>query len=139
MRATLATPYDDSNHYSCYRDEVEELEAYSIEELYQRMAQVVVAHMLRGEDAEKCTWDRQKKENFTVEFSNIYVEIAPYSVEKMKASKAFQEIGVAREKKWAEEAKIKKENEARAVLARAKAQEERDRQEFLRLSKKFGK
>jgi hypothetical protein len=138
--ATSSHPYKDDNYYLCYRvDDPEKLSADSIESLYEKMGDAAVNHMLHGEKMyAQSAWDHPLEE-FTIEFSNIFVEVEIYSEEKMKASKTFQAIGAERERQRAIDAKRKAEEDERRRIWLEQEKERKDREEFERLSKKYAK
>lgn len=114
------------------------LEADSIEALYEQMAKERVGWILHAE--KRCKKDvRKSMEDFFVRFSNIYVEVEDFSNEKLEATKTYQERGAARDAFWKREREQQEKERQRRIEWGAKQKEERDKAEFIRLSKKFGK
>jgi hypothetical protein len=135
--------YYDNDNYLCSSDDgslEEYLCADSIEELYEKMAKCLVDWKITGE--ERCKNDSfglYAKDTFDVEFSPIYIYVDEYSSEKLKATKTYQEIGVARDiakkkreekekadaLRRAENARILKEKEEKAIYNRLKKKYEK--------------
>jgi len=140
--ATTCTPYRGDRHVQIQKDEPELISAPSIEELYERMAKCRIDHMLRGEkdirESHRHLYPNAQ-DDYTVEFTPIFVVVEWFSKDKLEESKTYQDIGKARDEARAAE-KHAQEVEAKRLAEWRKAdQERRDREEFERLSKKFSK
>ncbi len=132
VTANAKTPYRNRDNYVIDSDEIDILRAYSIPELYERMGELVVNHMIIGEK------DREHLgKHYKVEFSPIFIEVEYYDEAKMKASKAYQEQGLERERQRVLEEKRKAEEAERSRKWHVAEMEKRDREEFIRLKKKF--
>lgn len=144
--ATKCTPYYTQDHYCETRqDEPELIIATSIPELYERMAKERVAHIIEGEKQSKSEQSRGMERviafinRFTVEFTNIFVIVENFDNAKLEVTKTYQAIGKARDDARAiEKIAIEERNRQHAQWQMAE-QEQRDRKEFIRLSKKFTK
>ena len=137
VRAERVYPYYDRDNYICTRkDDAEILRSETIEGLYAQMGAYAVQHILYGE--KRYNGYSYPKEGYEVEFSDIFVEVEYYSRDKMRASKDFQEIGVAREiAKKKEEERLQAER-VRAAKMSHELKEKHDLEEYNRLRKKFG-
>lgn len=138
VRCTKFFPYKDQDNYLRHREEYDELKADSITALYEQMGKAVVDHMIYGEkESQRDSWNHPLKE-FTVEFSNIYIEVEYYKEERMKNSESYKNIGAAKERDRIreEEKRIKEEERRRKSLAAER--ERKDKEEYERLRKKFG-
>ena len=132
VTATEVQPYYDRDNYVKEDRSYSILSSNTIEKLYENMGQAVIDHLLYGE-----SFPRAPKDGWDVEFSNIYIEVENYSKDKMRASKAFQSIGLARELKKKTEAAIEAANKIKRDKDKAERLEKSDREEYGRLCKKF--
>ncbi len=137
VNVTESHDYRDNDNYRCTReDSPYSISAESIEELYELMGDYKVAFMLKNETANNDRWS-DYKDPYEVKFSNIFIEVAAYDESKMKASKKFQEIGAAREKKAAADAERARLEAIQVAKYRAEEKEKHDREEYQRLRQKF--
>lgn len=128
--------YNDTNHRCLRKEDLEKWTAETVEELYEIMAKLRVDHTLTGEGY--CRDDRQLKvDDFTVEFSNIFVEVEDYDEVRLKATVTYQNLGAARDAQREKEKAEAARQEVRAREWRARQKEEHDRSEFARLSQKY--
>ena len=133
VTAAEVQPHYDEYNYVIKERSYSTLSSHTIGELYEKMGQAVTDHSLYGE---KNSTGRLK-DGWDVEFSNIYIEVENYSKEKMRASKTFQSIGLARELKKKTEAAIEAANKIKRDKDKAERLEKSDREEYSRLRKKF--
>jgi len=133
VTAAEVHPYYDQSNYVSKERSYSTLSSDTIEELYEKMGQAVTDHLLYGEK----NFTGSLKDGWDVEFSNIYIEVENYSKDKMRASKAFQSIGLARELKKKTEAAIEAANKIKRDKYKAEQLEKSDREEYGRLCKKF--
>lgn len=139
IRYTKYFPYKDQNNYLCHQEETDDLKSSSIDGLYEQMGELVVNHIIYGEkESKRDCWNRPRDE-FKVEFSNIYIEVEYYNEERMKNSQVYKNIGLAKEKARIQGLELKAKEEKRAQEWRTAEKERIDREEFARLSKKFNK
>lgn len=139
VRFTKFCPYKNNDNYLCHREITDELSSDSISKLYEEMGQLVVDYMIYAEKENKRDSWEYPLDEFTIEFSNIYVEVALYDKEKMKNSESYKNIGAAKEKARAQEAAEKAKEEKRRREWEAAERERKDREDYERLSRKFGK
>ena len=134
--ATRVNPYHDRDNYLCEKkDDPVLLCADTLEELYERMGETVVSHLLYGEQAYSSR--HIPPEEWKVEFSDIFVRTHHYSEDKMRESKAFQGVGLARENARKKEAERQRVEAERAAKWNAEQKEKRDAEEYQRLRRKF--
>ena len=128
--------------YSDDTDYEYELSHDSIEGLYESIGRDYNKWVLRTED--KCRQggglrDEYKMENNGIKYSSIFVEVEPYSEEKRNATKAYKEIGEVRDAFIAVEKAKADAEKIRVAEWKKEEQDRRDRAEFERLQRKFGK
>lgn len=136
VRFTKFYPYKDRDNYLCHREETDYLQSDSIDKLYEQMGKLVVDFMIYAE--KQNSWNSPRDE-FTIEFSNIYIEVESYNQERMKNSEEYKNIGAAKERARIKELEEKAKEEKRRQEWVAAEREKRDREEFERLSKKYSK
>lgn len=138
VRLVKNAPYYDQDNYACMGtgdDRI--LRDTTIDGLYEQMGASVVEHKLYGErQAHKYSSDYPES-GWDIEFSSIFVEVEAYCEDRMRSSKKFQDMGLTRESRKAEERKAQQEERERVKKWKAQQKEHHDREEYLRLCKKF--
>lgn len=139
VTAQRLRPYYDDSNYRCFeRSDPETLRAETIDELYELMAKERVEHTLRGEGDSRTGYGRQvSADDYTVEFSNLFIEVENYDEARLKNTTCYQNIGAARDERRAREKAEAERQKKLWAEAEAKRIEQHERDEFVRLSKKF--
>jgi hypothetical protein len=122
--------YRDQSNYDCESETEDNVMADSIEGLYEAMAHELVDWQLRFDDD---PWAKPK-----IEFGNITVEVETFSMDKLKNTETYKNIGLARELKLKREAEERERLRFEKEQREAKEKEERDLREWCRLRSKFG-
>jgi hypothetical protein len=132
-RVDFAKYYDHQDYEGYYwithDPEVDYQEGATIEELYEKMAQELVKWQLRH--------DNEKMADPTIEFGPITVAVEKFSQERLKATKTYQGIALARELKKKKEEEEQLARKAREAEKRRLEKEKREKSEYERLKKKF--
>lgn len=138
VEATCKIPYKDSENYLCHRNDSHRLEAHTLTELYETMGRLVSAHIVRGEKDEALYGDWYSPSvEYSVEFSDIFVQVARYDELKMKDSKSYQAIGVVRECARLEKEKAVALQIEQRKLWQIEETKRKDKAEWERLQKIF--
>jgi len=126
--------------YSTDEDHWYDISAETIEELYEKVAQEYNKWITQVElSSKKYSGEAYHIDNNGLKFSTIYKPVEALSLDKLKSTNAYREIGAYKDKVIAEQKKKEEEDRKRRELYQQQEQERRDKEEFLRLSKKFGK
>jgi len=134
---------DRDNYPKTYVAEDYLISADSLDNLYERMAKEYVDWKLKGEKRIKVTpsWsdDPHDLDGYFVEFGDIHVIIEEYSEAKMKATETYKNKAQTRDEFLAKQ-KILEAAKKKAEQERSKKyKEQQEREEYLRLKKKFEK
>lgn len=131
-------PYHNDNNYRCEHMELDYITAGDLEHLYEYMGEEYVRWQVRAENRTK--GDRYwNPEDYRIEFGDICMIVEEYNENKMKASKAYLNLGAARDKFLADEKLRKEQEKVRAAEWEKQQKEAWDKKEYERLSVKFGK
>ncbi len=142
LRYSVRDPYLDHDYrFRLSEPEYEVLESDSIKGLYNAAARTFNRREVQVKELLKETYykdHRFKKEDYELNFEQIYEVVEEFSLEKLKNNEIYIQGEKERKEKEEQEAAAEAKRKQKAIEDAKALKEKRDREEFERLSKLFG-